>query len=117
MTPKPVKSQSEALKSEAKKPAAPKQEAAPGSTEMERGLLKAREGEVVSNKMTKTVIVGVSVRKRHRRYGKFVQSTKRFVAHDEKSECQLGDTVRIVECRPMSKTKRWRVQAIVEKAI
>lgn len=87
------------------------------NSETARALKKTREGYVTSNKMTKTVVVSVLTKKRHADYGKFVSRTKKYVAHDERSECQVGDRVRIVESRPLSKTKRWRVQAIVEKAV
>ena len=83
----------------------------------ERGLAKSQEGYVVSNKMNKTVVVTVTTQVKHAAYKKYIRRTKRYMAHDEKSECQVGDLVRIVETRPLSKNKRWRVQAIVEKAI
>lgn len=80
-----------------------------------RGLEKTQEGLVASNKMDKTVVVTVTTQKKHAQYGKYVQRTKRYYAHDEKNECQIGDRVRIVLTRPLSKLKRWRVQEIVEK--
>jgi len=83
---------------------------------MERNLRKERQGVVVSDKMDKTVIVAVERREKHPLYGKFVKKTTKFVAHDEKNECGIGDTVRIMETRPLSKTKNWRVVEIVEKA-
>jgi small subunit ribosomal protein S17 len=83
---------------------------------MERGNRKSRVGVVVSNKMTKTVVVKVERRVANRKYGKIVTLAKKFKAHDEKQECQVGDRVRIVETRPMSKDKRWRVVETLEKA-
>ena len=83
----------------------------------ERGLAKTREGYVVSNKMDKTVVVGIETYKKHPSYGKYVRRTKKYVAHDEKNECQVGDRVLIVETRPLSKRKRWRVRSIVERAL
>ena len=83
---------------------------------MERNLRKERIGNVVSSKMDKTIIVAVERKEKHPLYGKFVKKTTKFVAHDEKNECGEGDTVRIMETRPLSKTKNWRVVEIVEKA-
>ena len=83
---------------------------------MERNLRKERQGVVVSNKMDKTVVVAVERKEKHPLYGKFVKKTTKFVAHDEKNECGEGDTVLIMETRPLSKTKSWRVEKIVEKA-
>lgn len=83
---------------------------------MERGNRKSRVGVVVSNKMTKTVVVKVERRVPDRKYGKIVTKADKFKAHDENQECQPGDKVRVVETRPMSKDKRWRVAEIVEKA-
>ena len=83
---------------------------------MERNLRKERIGIVVSDKMDKTIIVAVEVREKHPLYGKFVKKTTKFVAQDEKNECGIGDTVRIMETRPLSKTKNWRLVEIVEKA-
>ena len=82
---------------------------------MERNLRKERIGIVVSNKMDKTIIVAVEVKEKHPLYGKFVKKTTKFVAQDEKNECGIGDTVRIMETRPLSKTKNWRLVEIVEK--
>lgn len=82
-----------------------------------RGLAKTREGYVTSNKMNKTVVVSVVTKVKHPAYGKFVSRTKKYVAHDEQNECGIGDRVKIIESRPLSKTKRWRVQAIVERAV
>ena len=83
---------------------------------MERNLRKERVGTVVSSKMDKTIVVAVERKEKHPLYGKFVKKTTKFVAHDEKNECGEGDTVRIMETRPLSKTKNWRVEKIVEKA-
>jgi small subunit ribosomal protein S17 len=80
-----------------------------------RAVRKERIGRVVSNKMAKTLIVEVERRWPHPLYGKVVRDTKRFYAHDEKGEAKLGDTVRITETRPLSKLKRWRLAAIVDK--
>ena len=77
---------------------------------------KAREGLVVSNKMNKTVVVALVERVRHPKYDKFVIRTKKFYAHDEANDAKVGDKVRIVETRPMSKTKRWRVVEVLERA-
>ena len=82
---------------------------------MERNHRKERIGVVVSNKMDKSVVVAVKTQEKHPIYGKFVKKTTKFVAHDEKNECREGDTVRIMETRPLSKTKRWRLVEIVEK--
>jgi hypothetical protein len=82
---------------------------------MERNLRKERVGIVVSNKMDKTIIVAVEAREKHPIYGKFVKKTTKFVAQDEKNECSEGDKVRLMETRPLSKTKRWRLVEIVEK--
>jgi small subunit ribosomal protein S17 len=82
---------------------------------MERGVRKTRVGVVVSNKMDKTAVVAVERRIQHPVYKKFIKRTTKFKAHDAKNECQIGDTVKIMETRPLSKTKRWRVMEIVEK--
>ena len=83
---------------------------------MERNLRKERTGVVVSDKMDKTVVVAVERKEKQPLNGKFVKKTTKFVAHDEKNECGVGDTVLIMETRPLSKTKRWRLVEIVEKA-
>ena len=83
---------------------------------MERNLRKERIGVVVSNKMDKSIVVAVARKEKHPIYGKFVKKTTKFVAHDEKNECSEGDTVRIMETRPLSKTKRWRLVEIIERA-
>jgi small subunit ribosomal protein S17 len=81
-----------------------------------RNLRKVREGVVFSNKMDKSITVAVKWKEKHPMYGKFVNKTKKFHAHDEKNECGIGDTVRIMETRPLSKTKRWRLVEIIERA-
>ena len=83
---------------------------------MERNLRKERVGIVVSDKMDKTVVVAVSDKRKHPVYKKTITRTNRFKAHDENNECGVGDTVRIVETRKLSKDKNWRVAEIVEKA-
>jgi small subunit ribosomal protein S17 len=80
-----------------------------------RNLRKTRIGVVTSNKMTKTITVAVERKVKHPIYGKFVKKTTKFHAHDEKNEASIGDIVRIMESRPMSKTKRWRLVEILEK--
>jgi len=82
----------------------------------ERNLRKTRIGVVKSNKMDKTITVSVERRVKHPIYGKFVKKTTSFRAHDEKNECTIGDIVKIMESRPLSKTKRWRLVEVVEKA-
>ena len=82
----------------------------------ERNLRKERVGVVVSNKGDKTITVAVKWKEKHPIYGKFVNKTRKFYAHDEKNECGVGDTVRLMETRPLSKTKRWRLVEIIEKA-
>ena len=85
-------------------------------TTMERNLRKERIGLVVSNKMEKTIVVAVARKVKHPIYGKFVNKTTRFVAEDEQNTCNEGDTVKIMETRPLSKTKRWRLVEIIERA-
>ena len=85
-------------------------------TTIERKLRKTRIGVVASNKMEKTITVAVVRKLKHPKYGKFLKKTKKFHAHDEKNECNIGDTVKIMETRPLSATKRWRLIEIVEKA-
>ena len=82
----------------------------------DRNLRKTRTGVVSSNKMDKTVVVAVERKVQHPIYGKFLKKTTKFHAHDEKNECSIGDVVRIMESRPLSKTKRWRLVEVVEKA-
>ena len=81
-----------------------------------RGIRKTRIGVVVSDKMDKTITVSLSTRVRHPLYGKFITRTTKITAHDEENQCGIGDTVRVMECRPLSKQKRWRLVEIVEKA-
>ncbi len=83
---------------------------------MERNLRKERIGVVTSDKMTKSIVVQVERKLKHPMYGKFVKRSNRFLAHDEKEECNIGDTVKIMETRPMSKRKRWRLVEVVERA-
>ena len=82
----------------------------------EKSLRKDRIGVVVSDKMDKTIVVAAKYKERHPIYGKFVTKTKKYHAHDEKNDCHPGDTVRIQETRHLSKTKRWRVVEIIERA-
>lgn len=81
-----------------------------------RQFRKEKVGVVTSNKMTKSIVVAVERKVKHAKYGKFLNKTSKFVAHDEKNECNIGDTVRIMETRPLSKTKCWRLVEIVERA-
>ena len=83
---------------------------------MERNLRKERIGIVTSNKMDKSIVVAVERKVKHPKYGKFVKMTSKFVAHDEKEDCNIGDTVRIMETRPLSKTKNWRLVEVLERA-
>jgi small subunit ribosomal protein S17 len=80
-----------------------------------RNLRKERTGVVFSNKMDKTITVAVKWKEKHPIYGKFVNKTKKYHVHDEKNECNIGDTVRIMETRPLSKLKRWRLTEIIER--
>ncbi|MEI7471772.1 MAG: 30S ribosomal protein S17 [Chitinophagaceae bacterium] len=82
---------------------------------LDRNLRKTKLGVVLSNKMDKTITVNVERKVKHPLYGKFVKKSTKFHAHDEKNECSIGDTVRIMESRPLSKTKRWRLVEVVEK--
>ncbi len=83
---------------------------------MERNLRKERVGLVTSDKMDKTITVAIERKMKHPIYGKFIKQTKKFKAHDEKNDAKSGDTVRIMETRPLSKTKRWRLVEVVERA-
>jgi small subunit ribosomal protein S17 len=83
---------------------------------MERNLRKERIGKVVSNKMQKTITIAVDRKVKHAIYGKFMNKTTKLMAHDEKNEAGIGDTVRIAETRPLSKSKRWRLVEVIEKA-
>ncbi len=84
--------------------------------EVTRNLRKERTGIVVSNKMDKTIVVAVKRKVKHPIYGKFVNKTKKFMVHDEKNDCNIGDTVRIMETRPLSRNKSWRLVEIIERA-
>ncbi len=84
--------------------------------QISRGYRKTRIGEGVSDKMDKTIVVAIKTKVRHPLYGKMVNRTRKFKAHDENNECGIGDTVKIMETRPLSKDKRWRLVEIVEKA-
>ena len=81
-----------------------------------RNLRKERTGVVTSNKMDKSITVAIKWKEKHPIYGKFVNKTKKYHAHDEKNECGIGDTVKIMETSPLSKTKRWRLVQIIERA-
>ncbi|MCI6977366.1 MAG: 30S ribosomal protein S17 [Lachnospiraceae bacterium] len=83
---------------------------------MERNLRKTRTGKVLSNKMDKTIVVAVENHVKHPLYGKIVKKTYKLKAHDENNECNIGDTVKVMETRALSKDKRWRLVEIVEKA-
>ncbi|NLE62473.1 MAG: 30S ribosomal protein S17 [Bacteroidales bacterium] len=83
---------------------------------MERNFRKIKEGIVVSNKMTKSIVVEVERKFKHPIYGKFLKKSSRFMAHDENQDCGIGDTVRIMETRPLSKNKCWRLVEIIERA-
>ena len=82
---------------------------------MERNLRKTRTGKVVSNKMQKTIVVAVEDHVKHPLYGKIVKRTYKLKAHDENNECNIGDTVKVMETRPLSKDKRWRLVEVVER--
>jgi len=82
---------------------------------MERNLRKERVGLVVSNKMDKSIVVSIERKVKHPKYGKFVKKTSKFVAHDETNTCSIGDTVKIMETRPLSKPKNWRLVEVLEK--
>ena len=82
----------------------------------ERKLRKTRTGKVVSNKMDKTVVVAIEENEKHPLYGKIIKTTRKFKAHDENNECGIGDKVMIMETRPLSKDKNWRLVKIIEKA-
>ena len=83
---------------------------------MERNYRKTRTGKVVSDKMDKTIVVAIEDNVKHPKYGKVIKNTVKFKAHDENNECREGDTVKIMETRPLSKDKRWRLVEIIEKA-
>lgn len=86
------------------------------SATIERHLRKERVGVVLSDKMDKTIVVAVKWKEKHALYGKFVNKTHKFHVHDEKNDCHVGDTVRIMETRPLSKTVCWRVTQVIERA-
>ena len=81
-----------------------------------RGNRKVRTGKVISNKMDKTIVVAIETRVKHKLYGKYVKRTTKLKAHDEENICQIGDRVRVMETRPLSRDKRWRLVAVIEKA-
>ena len=87
-----------------------------GEQSVERNLRKTRTGKVVSDKMDKTVVVAIEDHVKHPLYGKIVKRTYKLKAHDDKNECAVGDTVKVMETRPLSKDKRWRLVEIIEKA-
>ena len=97
-------------------PATQQVAAATPESGLERNERKIRVGRVVSNKMEKSITVAVDRKVKHPIYGKFMTKTTKFMAHDEKNECGIGDTVRLMETRPLSKNKRWRLVEIIEKA-
>lgn len=82
-----------------------------------RGRKRTREGVVVSNRMKKTIVIAITRQVRHAFYHKYIRRTTKFMAHDESEQCNIGDTVRIVESRRISKNKKWRVQKILSKAV
>ena len=82
----------------------------------ERNKRKVREGPVMSNKMDKSIVVSVERKLKHPKYGKFLKRTTKLMAHDEKNECNIGDKVRVMETRPLSKSKCWRLVEIIERA-
>lgn len=83
---------------------------------MERNLRKTRTGKVISNKMDKTIVVAIEDHVRHPLYGKIVKRTYKLKAHDEENTCGIGDTVKVMETRPLSKDKRWRLVEVIERA-
>jgi small subunit ribosomal protein S17 len=85
-------------------------------TQQERGNRKVRIGTVVSNKMDKTIVVAIETRVKHKLYGKIVKRTTKLKAHDENNSCQIGDKVKVMETKPMSKEKHWRVVEIIQRA-
>ncbi|MFN8348401.1 MAG: 30S ribosomal protein S17 [Spirosomataceae bacterium] len=89
---------------------------AAAQTTGERNLRKVRIGRVVSNKMEKSCVVAVERKVKHPKYGKFMKKTTKLMVHDESNECGIGDTIRVMETRPLSKNKRWRLVEIIEKA-
>lgn len=81
-----------------------------------RGLAKKQEGIVVSSSMNKSVVISIVAQKKHSQYGKYIRSTKKYMAHDETNQCQVGDRVQIIETRPLSKCKRWKVCSVLQRA-
>ena len=81
-----------------------------------RNLRKVRTGMVVSNNMDKSIVVSVERKVKHKLYGKFIKTTKKIIAHDEKNECVIGDKVKVMETRPLSRSKNWRLITVMEKA-
>jgi small subunit ribosomal protein S17 len=92
-----------------------KQQTMETATTETRNLRKEKVGVVTSNKMNKSIVVSVERRVKHKKYGKFVKRTSTFMAHDEKNDCNIGDTVRITETRPLSKSKCWRLVEVIER--
>jgi small subunit ribosomal protein S17 len=86
------------------------------ATEVKRNLRKERVGLVTSNKMDKSIVVAVERKVKHAKYGKFIKRTTKFVAHDEANTCNIGDTVKIMETKPISKNKNWRLVEVIERA-
>ena len=82
-----------------------------------RGNPKIRQGQVVSNKMDKTAVVAITNLVKHPAYGKYIKKTTRYFAHDKENQCQEGDIVKIIETRPLSKKKRWRIQEVITKVV
>lgn len=89
---------------------------AAAQTTVERNLRKVRIGRVVSDKMEKSCVIAVERKVKHPKYGKFMKKTTKLMVHDESNECGIGDTIRVMETRPLSKNKRWRLVEIIEKA-
>ncbi|GMB10707.1 MAG: 30S ribosomal protein S17 [Candidatus Improbicoccus devescovinae] len=83
----------------------------------DRAVRKIKVGKVISNKMNKTVVIGVSYFRKHRLYGKIMKRTTKLKVHDEKNECSVGDVIKVMETRPISKEKRWRIVKIIEKVV
>lgn len=96
---------------------AAKQEKVQEEAKTGRGMRKTREGIVVSDKMDKTVTVAITRLMKHPTYKKYIRKTTKYLAHDQKEECAVGDTVRIVETKPISKRKRWKVEEVIAKAV
>ena len=116
MTDEDTVTEDEAEAATASAPAAASTQGQPPGRERQRARRKVREGVVLSNGMDKTAVVAVIERVRHPKYNKFVLQTKKLYAHDEANDVNVGDKVRLMETRPLSKTKRWRVVEVVERA-